>query len=152
MSHAVFVSFFGMTFLAILQFSFLESTGAAALACILLLAYLLILRGAACYALVFRYQHAYRMSQPDRINIECVKIFKLLPWYRLSRSSVVPRSEDTMYVGSFPWTITTFSKDKSYHHDEILWKDLAGSPVDFAEPDGGSLQCGCCMSSFEPAF
>lgn len=102
MSRALSVSFFAKTFPAILQFSFLASTGAAALACIVLVAFLLVLGGAACYAFVFRYKHSYRVSQPDRINIGYIRIFRLILWYRLSRQSVAPLSEDKKYIESFP--------------------------------------------------
>jgi hypothetical protein len=102
-SRTLLVSFFAMAFLAILQFSSLASTGAAALARIVHLAYLLVLGGAACYALVSRYKHSFRVSHPNRINIESVKVLKPLPWYRLSQSSVFPRSENKRYVGSLPW-------------------------------------------------
>jgi hypothetical protein len=47
-SRVLFVSFFATGFLATLQFSFLASTGAAALACLVLLAFQLLPDGAAC--------------------------------------------------------------------------------------------------------
>lgn len=120
---ALFVSFFTMFSLRSHSFSFLTSTEAVALACILPFAYPLVLGGTARYALVFQYRRSFREYQLDCINSECVKILKLLQWYHLSRSTVVSRSEDKMYAVSFPWwKIASFLEDKSCRNDEDFTK------------------------------
>jgi hypothetical protein len=152
-SRAFFVSFFAVTFLAISQFSFLASTGAAALACILLIAYLLVPGGAACYALVCRYKHSFRMSQPDRINIEYVKFSSYF-------HGIACRNQASPHAPKIKGTFLRFGGGRSPPFPRTSpatmmkssRKVLVGWLPGFAEPDGGSLPCGCFTSSFGPAF
>ncbi|KAF2629662.1 TRP-domain-containing protein [Macroventuria anomochaeta] len=123
--RTLLIGFFTITFLAISQFSFLVSAGPAVLACIVLLGFLLGLGGIACWACISKYKHSYHISEPDRINLEKIKILKFLPWCRLSRQSDLPRSGDKVYIGSVPWwRISTFAEDKSVHHDSDFTKNF----------------------------
>ncbi|CAO2651235.1 Nn.00g095320.m01.CDS01 [Neocucurbitaria sp. VM-36] len=117
--RTLFISFFMMGFLTMFQFSYLDSSGPVAVACVVFIGMVLglgILGGVACY---YRVTFGKYVSEPDRLNMEKRKVLHFLPWFAISRESKQPRSEDKAYAVSLPWwTFRPHTGAKSIHSDE----------------------------------
>jgi hypothetical protein len=118
----LYIGFFMMIFLSLLQFTYLASPGPVAVACIVFLVMLLVLGSLAGYACFYRIKLGDHVSEPDRLNIEKRKIMKVIPWYGLSRTSTTAPSEDKQYAGSMPWWRIHNAEQKSVHDDEDYTK------------------------------
>lgn len=114
-----FTGFFMFAFVSMFQLSYLKSTGLVIIACVVLIVVIFgvgTAAGLACYRRLRTGQYSW---EADHWNIEMTKIWQFLPWYRISRQSKAPRSEDKVYVGSIPcWAIQASSGEKSVHDDE----------------------------------
>ncbi|KAJ4369145.1 hypothetical protein N0V83_006229 [Neocucurbitaria cava] len=117
--RTLFIGFFMMAFLTMFQFSYLDSSGPVAVACVVFIGMVLglgVLGGVACY---YRVTFGEYVSEPDRLNMEKKKVLHFLPWFSVSRESQEPRSEDKVYVTSLPWwTVRSRIGGKSTHTDE----------------------------------
>ncbi|KAF2830011.1 TRP-domain-containing protein [Ophiobolus disseminans] len=117
--RAGFIGFFMIAFVSMFQFSYLKSPGLVAVACIVFLVVVFGIGSAAVLACYRRISTGQYVCEPDKWNIEGTKVWKVIPWYTLSRQSKIPRSEDRIYAGSIPWwIIRPSSGDKSVHDDE----------------------------------
>lgn len=121
--RTLFIGFFMLIFLALFQFSYLNSPGSVAVACVVFLLMLLGLGGLVGYACFYRIRLGQYVSEPDRLNIEKRRLLKVIPWYKIQRNSEFLRSEDKMYFGSVPWwRISPASEEKSIHDDDNYTK------------------------------
>lgn len=116
-----FICFFMVAFLSMFQFAYLRSPSLIAVACVVFLVVVFGIgtaAGLACYSRISSGEYAFAS---DTLNIEKTTAWRFLPWYRLSRESASPRSEDKQYVGSIQcWTIRASSGHKSIHDDEAF--------------------------------
>ncbi|KAJ6286380.1 hypothetical protein J3E71DRAFT_166748, partial [Bipolaris maydis] len=115
----IFMSFFLISFLSISQFSFPASLGTVAVACLVFVTVVLGLGSIAAYACFSRLRLREYVFEPDRINISKHRIFKVIPWYSISRNSGGPPLRDSVCVGSIPWwRIHAMADFPSIHSDE----------------------------------
>jgi len=116
-----FIGFFMVAFLSMFQFSYLRSPSLIAVSCIVFLFVVFgvgTAAGLACYSRISSGEYAFAS---DFLNVEKTTVWKFFPWYRTSRQSETPRSEDKQYVGSIRcWTIRASSAHKSIHDDETF--------------------------------
>lgn len=121
--RTLFIGFFMVIFLCLLQFTYQASSGPVAVACVIFLIMLLGLGGLAGYACFYRIKYGSYESQRDRLHLEKRKVLKVIPWYGFSRASENQYSEDKTYAGSVPWwTIRSSPQEKSIHDDDEYTK------------------------------
>ncbi|KAJ5065850.1 ML-like domain-containing protein [Bipolaris maydis] len=92
-----------------MSFFLITSLGTVAVACLVFVTVVLGLGSIA----------AEYVFEPDRINISKHRIFKVIPWYSISRNSGGPPLRDSVCVGSIPWwRIHAMADFPSIHSDE----------------------------------
>lgn len=117
--RTIFIGFYMLTFLVMFQFSYLALSGPVAVACVAFFAVVFGIGSIAAYACFSRLWIGKYASEPDCLNIAKRRLYKIIPWFSISRNSKVPRSEDEVYIGSIPWwTIHATADTTSIHDDE----------------------------------
>jgi len=117
--RTIFIGFYMLTFLAMFQFSYLALSGPVAVACAAFFVVVFGIGSIAAYACFSRLRIGKYASEPDRLNVVKRRLHKIIPWFRISRNSKNPRSEDETYIGSIPWwTIHATADTTSIHDDE----------------------------------
>lgn len=123
--RAVFVGFFLMAFTSMFQFSYLQSLGPVAVACAVFLVVVFGIGSAAGLACYRRIVDGKYVCEQDPLSIEKIKLWRVVSWWRLSRQSKCPRSEDKAYIGSIPWwTFRSSCEKKPVHDDENFMKSF----------------------------
>jgi hypothetical protein len=117
--RAIFIGFFMMAFVSMFQFSYLKSPGPVAVAGIVFLIMIFGIGTAAGLACYRKVHGGNYICEGDTLNIERTRLWKVVPWFSISRQSAVSRSEDKAYIGSIPWWVIRPSSDeKSIRQDE----------------------------------
>jgi hypothetical protein len=117
--RTAFIGFFMIAYLSMFQFAYLRSPGPVAVACVVFVIIIFGVGTAAGLACYCRVSHGKYICEPDVINIEKRKAWKIIPSYGFSCQSQSPRSEDKAYAGAIPWwLIRSSSGEKSVHDDE----------------------------------
>jgi hypothetical protein len=123
--RASFVGFFLMAFTSMFQFSYLKSPGPVAVSCAIFLLVVFGIGTAAGLACYRRLRDGIYICEQDPLSIEKIKLSRIIPWWKISRESKCPRSEDKAYVGSIPWwTFEAACEKKSVHDDEAFIKSF----------------------------
>lgn len=121
--RTLFIGFFVIMFLTMFQFTYKGATAVIAIAAVAFALMFIAMFGIAFYALFFRIKFAKYISEPDRILMERTKVFKFVPWVRLSRASSVAGGS-SRFFGSLPfWRIAQAPTDaRSIHEDDEYTK------------------------------
>jgi hypothetical protein len=123
--RATFVGFFLMAFTSMFQFSYLKSPGPVAVSCAIFLVVVFGIGTAAGLACYQRLRDGKYVCEQDSLGVGKTKLWRILPWWKVSRRSKCPRSENKAYIGSIPWWTPNASCEKnSVHDDETFIKSF----------------------------
>ncbi|KAI9822937.1 MAG: hypothetical protein M1832_002962 [Thelocarpon impressellum] len=97
-------SFFMMIFLTLFQSSYKGAAGVTAIAALIFVLWFVGTLALAGYACFYRLRFGHYQSEPDRLNLEAKKVWKVVPWLRTYRDSdLADKSVARASVGSMPW-------------------------------------------------
>lgn len=120
--RSMFIAFFMVMALAMLQFSIAASAGALVVSVIIFLVFFAGFIGVSLYACFYRVKLGAYKSAPDRVHFQRTKVMKFIPWYKTAMETNVEEADKAKSSGSIPFfrvqCADNDSERQNVHQDE----------------------------------